>query len=51
MNIESNVNLLLEQLDKAVFEEDTATVFKIGQAIEALLEQLTTDTIQVRILQ
>jgi hypothetical protein len=51
MNIESNVNLLLDQLDKAVAEEDTVTVFKIGQAIEALLEQLTTDTIQVRTLQ
>jgi len=51
MNIESSVNLLLEELDAAVLEEDFEKIEKIGTTIETLLEELNADTIRLRIVQ
>ena len=48
-NYEISINALIDQLDLAISENDNDKVIKIGEAIEALLEELKGDTIKIRI--
>jgi hypothetical protein len=48
-NYEISINALIDQLDLAISENDNDRVVKIGEAIEALLEELKGDTIKIRI--
>jgi hypothetical protein len=48
-NYEVSINALIEQLDLAISENNNEKVTKIGEAIEALLNDLQGDTIQLRI--
>lgn len=49
-NYEVSINALIEQLDLAISENDNDKVTKISEAIDALLNELKGDTIQLRVL-
>lgn len=51
LKIESNINILLEELDLAVLSEDDDKALEIGKSIDILLQELNGDTIKLRIVQ
>ena len=51
LKIESNINILLEELDLAVLSEDDDKALEIGKSIDTLLQELNGNTIKLRIVQ
>jgi hypothetical protein len=50
-NIESNINILLVELDLAALEKDYERVIALGEQIELILSTMDSNTIQIRTIQ
>jgi hypothetical protein len=50
-NIESNINILLVELDLAALEKDYDKVIALGEQIELILATMDSNTIQIRTIQ